>query len=92
MELLRELQAERVVPMVALMDWVEDEAVHLERARVEVQPPVLRPVPLVALLEQVRVRLLEAARDEVLADPVVQPELALAEAQPWDPTYRVMRK
>ena len=91
MELLRELQAERVVPMVALMDWV-DEAVHLELARVEVQPPVLRPVPLVALLEQVRVRLLEAARDEVLADPVVQPELALAEAQPWDPTYRVIRK
>ena len=65
---------------------------HLELARVEVQPPVLRPVPLVALLEQVRVRLLEAARDEVLADPVVQPELALAEAQPWDPTYRVIRK
>jgi hypothetical protein len=92
MELLRELQAERVVPMVALMDWVEEEAVHLELARVEVESPVLRPVPLVALLEQVRVRLLEAARDEVLADPVVQPELALAEAQPWDPTYRVIRK
>ena len=92
MELLREWQPERVVPMAALMDWVEDEAVHLELARVEVQPPVVRLVAPVAHLERVRVRLLEAARAEVLADRVVQPELARAEAQPWDPTYRVIRR
>jgi hypothetical protein len=40
MELLREWQLEQVVPMGALMDWVEDEAVHLELALVEARPPV----------------------------------------------------
>ena len=40
MELLREWQRERVVPLVASMDWVEDVAV-LEVARVEAQPPVV---------------------------------------------------
>jgi len=74
MELLREWQLEQVVPMGALMDWVEDEAVHLQLARVEAPQPV-------AHLEQVLVRRLEAARDEVL-DRAVRPEVARVEAQP----------
>lgn len=89
MELPREWQPERVVPMGALMDWVEDEAVHLEvqLARVEVQPPVV-------LLEQVLVRPPEAARAEVgPADRAVRPELARPEAaRPWGPTYHVIQK
>jgi hypothetical protein len=86
MELPREWQPERAVPPEALMDWVEDEAAHLEveRARVEVQPPV-------ALLEQVLVRPPAAARAE--AQPLVAlPEAARAEAQPLGPTYRVIQK
>ena len=58
------------------MDWVEDEAEHLA-PRVEVQPPVVRPVDRVAHLERVLVRPLEAAR---------------AEAEAWGPTYRVIRR
>ena len=65
------------MPLVASMDWVEDVAV-LEVARVEAQPPVVH---------------LEVARAEVgLVDRAVRPELERAEAPPWDPTYRVIRK
>ena len=47
-------------------------------ARVEAQPPVVH---------------LELARAEVgLVDRAVRPGLARAEAPPWDPTYRVIRK
>ena len=77
MELLREWQLEQVVPAGALMGWVEDEAV-LAVARVEAPLPVVH---------------LELARAEVgPAHRAVQPELARAEAPPWDPTYRVIRK
>jgi hypothetical protein len=51
MELLREWQLERVVPL-RLLHRVADEAVHRELARVEAQPPVAR---LVAHLEVARV-------------------------------------
>jgi hypothetical protein len=69
-----------VVLAEALMDWVADEAdrvVHL--ARVEAQPPVVH-------LKLAR------ARVEAQAHPVVHPELARAEAPPWGPTYRVIRR
>ena len=93
MELPREWQPERVVLTGALMDWVEDEAVHLQLARVEAQHPVVQPVAPVAHLEQVLVRRLEAARAEVgPADRAVRPELARPEAEAWGPTYRVIRR
>ena len=56
--------------------------VLLEVARVEAQLPVVR-------LELAR--LLVAARVEA-QPPVVHLEVARAEAQPWDPTCRVIRK
>ena len=71
------------MPLGALMDWVEAEAV-LEVARVEAQAhrAVAR-----------RVVHLELARVEVgPADRAVHQALARVEAQPWDPTYRVIRK
>ena len=77
MELLREWRPEQVVPLEALMDWVED-VVRLELARAEAQPPVAH---------------LELARVEVgPADRAVRPELARAKAEAWGPTYRVIRK
>ena len=83
MALLREWQLERVVPL-RLLHRVADEAVHLELARVEAQPPVARLV--VHLVAQPPV-----ARAE--AQPLVaHPEAARVEAQPWDPTYRVIRR
>jgi hypothetical protein len=83
MELLREWQLERVVPL-RLLHRVADEAVHRELARVEAQPPVAR---LVAHLEVAR-----AEAQPPVARLVAHPEAARVEAQPWDPTYRVIRK
>ena len=102
MELPREWQPEPVVLTGAVMDWVEHEAVHLA-PRVEVQPPVVRLavrlVAPVAHLERVLVRPLEAARPEVgpadravRPELLVRPELARPEAEPWGPTYRVIRR
>jgi len=86
MELLREWQRERAEPLVASMDWVEDEVV-LEVGRVEAQPLVALPVVLPELD-------LDLARDVVLvpADRAVRPELARPEAEAWGPTYRVIRR
>jgi hypothetical protein len=88
MGLLREWQRERVAPRVAPMDWVEHEVV-LEVGRVEAQPLVAPLVALPVVLPE-----LHLARDAVLvpADRAVRPELARAEAQPWGPTYRVIRR
>ena len=80
MELLREWQPERVAPLEALMDWVEDEAV-VEVVRVEAQAhPVVH-------LE------LALAQGEARAHPVV--EVVVAEERPqqrWARPTRSVRE